>query len=372
MLVSTVLVHYRTPRLAARAVAALREDCVQAGLDCEVVVVDNGSAPDEAALLREAADRVIEPGGNLGYAGGLNRGVAAARGNRLLLMNPDVIVLPGCVAGLVEALEGGAAAAGPRFYWDTERRLLIPPTEERSRRAALLGRLAPALATAACSARRRWRRNARRHWLATEPFDSVSLSGALLAIRREAWERAGPFDEGFHLYFEETDWLLRLARAGLTARYVPAAEAVHLYDQSAAAELRSRAWFAESRRRFESRHYGRGFAALLALADRCAGASRSGQDESSPLLAPVLALGVPEGAAAPLWVEVSPSPLGFPAAAEAVGEAAVVLPWSLPAEVWSRLRPGRYAVRVADARGAEGPARVLVKQGGEPGSATGP
>jgi GT2 family glycosyltransferase len=371
MLVSAVMVHYRAPELACRAATALRSDCARAGLDCEIVVVDNGSDPADRSTLETAADRLITPGANLGYAGGLNRGISQARGTHLLLSNPDVLVLSGCVPDLLGALEAGAAAAGPRFYWDVGRRFLLPPTEECSRREALLQYLASAAPAVATLARQRWRRHARRHWLATEPLESVSLSGALLAVRRDAWERVGPFDEGFPLYFEETDWLLRLARAGLTALHVPGAEAVHLYDQSASAEPRSRVWFAESRRRFERRHYGAVGSALLGAAERLArpGAAARGEVVAAPCpevgrthQPPELGLAVPPGAVAPLWVEVSPSPSGFPAAAERLAApASDTIAWTLLREVWRRLRPGTYHVRVADARDREGPATAVIR-----------
>ena len=149
-------------------------------------------------------------------------------------MNPDVLVLPGCLPALLAALRAGAAVAGPRFYWDRGRRLLLPPAELRTRREELLRLLAGKRGGWAARARRRWRRHARRHWEAREPLPSHALSGSLLALRRSAWEAVGPFDEGFRLFFEETDWLLRARRQGLAGRYVPAAEAVHLYSQSAA------------------------------------------------------------------------------------------------------------------------------------------
>ncbi|HEX6199327.1 MAG TPA: glycosyltransferase [Thermoanaerobaculia bacterium] len=368
---SAILVHYHAAALAAQAVDRLQAELAGAPGGAEILVVDNGSDAAGRAVLERLPVRLLDPGGNRGYAGGLNLGIEAARGRMLLLMNPDVMVLPGCVRALRGAVEAGAAAAGPRFWWDSEKRLLLPPTEERSRRAALLERLAPAAAPLVARARRRWRRHARRHWLAAEPFASVSLSGALLAVRREAWERAGPFDEGYTLYFEETDWLLRLARAGLRTCCVPAAEAVHLYDQSAAGEPRSGAWFAASRRRFERRHYGVVPTALLGaaedLARRAAGAPGDGAGRPGPAPGagespPEVELALPPGAIPPLWVEVSPSPRGFPAAAERLPTpASGAVAWSLPREVWARLRPGAYHLRVTDARGREGPAALLVR-----------
>lgn len=369
MRLSAVAVHYRTPELLASSVEALRRDCDAAGLACRVVVVDNGSARENRSLLRSAADLLLEPGENLGYAGGLNRGIREARADRLFLFNPDVEVLPGCVPILLEALDS-AAVAGPRFYWDRGRRLLLPPTEGRTRLDEALRRLAPRSPRLVRLARRRWRRHARRHWLAPAPFESPWLSGALLAVRRDALERVGPFDEGFRLYFEETDWLLRLRAAGLRAVHVPSAEAVHLYDQSAAGEPRSGAWFAESRSRFEARHYGRAFTALLRGVEPLTRAEEPDPPEPTPADSPhpsALDLEAPAGAARPVWVEISAGAPGFPAAAELLGDPAGAVSWRLPAEVWERLRPGVYSVRAVDAKGVEGQPACLVRPGSPSG-----
>jgi N-acetylglucosaminyl-diphospho-decaprenol L-rhamnosyltransferase len=351
---AVVLVHYHTPRLAAAAIGALRQDLgaevgAAAGLEVEWLLVDNGSDPAGRELLAGLPVRLLEPGRNLGYAGGVNLGVASSRAELVLLMNPDVMALPGCAAGLVACLREGAAAAGPRFYWDSGRRLLLPPAEARDRRGELLAGLAAARdAGWAARARRRSRRHCRRHWQAAAPLPSYSLSGSLLAVTRAAWERIGGFDEGFRLYYEETDWLLRLRRAGLPARFVPAAEAVHLYGRSAAVEPRAAEWFEESARRFRRRHYGAWFAWCLERLTR--GGPRA---EAAPLPAlPPEGLDL-DGYPRPLWVEISPNPTGFPAAAERIGEGAPGGPWHPPAEIAERLAGGAWWVRLSDERGRD-------------------
>jgi hypothetical protein len=190
--------------------------------------------------------------------------------------------------------------------------------------------------------RRRWRRHARRHWEAREPLASFSLSGSLLALRRSAWETVGPFDEGYRLYFEETDWLLRAERRGLAGLYVPAAGAVHLYAQSAGREPRAAAWFEESARRFRRNAYGPLFARVLEGLDRWIPRHEPGARTipSGGLRLPV------EPSAYPLWVEVSPNPVGFPAAAEKIS-APPEEAWSLPAEILERLPGDGLTVRVA-------------------------
>jgi len=383
-LVSAVIVHYRAPELAAEAVDALRDDCSRAGRACEIVVVDNGDDAADRAQLEALPAQLLVPGQNLGYAGGLRVGVEATRGDVLLLMNPDVLVRPGCVAALADALDRGASAAGPCFTWDRQERLLLPPAEERTRRGELFGRLARIAPHGAVSAsgtdravagcadgaiarryRARWRRHARRHWEASVPLATEALSGALLAVRRSAWEAVGPFDEDYRLYFEETDWLRRLVRSGRSAVHVPAARAVHLYDRSASTEPRSAGWFAASRRRFERRWYGAAFSAVVSGLDRLPAAGSGEPSAGAPgrggrsRAASPFAEAPLGGLRPPLWIEISPSPLGVPAATERVGSAASVRSWRLPEEIEERLPPGRFRLQVIGADQEEGPCRWL-------------
>jgi hypothetical protein len=173
------------------------------------------------------------------------------------------------------------------------------------------------------------------------------LSGSLLAIRRDAWKRVGPFDEGFRLFFEETDWLLRARRLGLRSEYVPAAEAVHLYHQSAAREPRAQQWFAESARRFRRLHYGGWFTSMLEAMDRRM------PERARPALpaVPDEGLDLAREADFPLWVEVSPNRTGCPAAAERITGPAPS--WKLPDEIAARLSGQTWLVQVSDRLGRE-------------------
>lgn len=366
MRLAVILIHYHTPELAAAAVSALRADLAAAGLDVEWLLVDNGSDGRGRALLDSLPVERIDPGANLGYAGGVNLGVARSRAEWILLMNPDVMVLPGCVPALVAALRDGAAVAGPRFWWDHSRRLLLPPADLQSRSAELRALLAAHGPRGAARARRHWRRHARRHWRARGPLPSLSLSGSLLALQRSAWERVGPFDEGFRLYFEETDWLRRAAAQGLPAVYLPAAEAVHLHAQSSVREPQSQQWFEDSARRFREKHYGVWFAGLLQSLDRFLPRAR---DE---VLAAAPAAGAPDLTAFPfpLWIEISPNPAGFPAAAEWLA-ASPDEPWRLPAEILERLPPGELFLQVVDEEGRELDRRKLLLSGPLPGGSIG-
>jgi GT2 family glycosyltransferase len=96
----------RSPWLAA-CLRALRRQADAASL--EILVVDQ--APQPLALPAGLADRVLRPERNLGFAGGTNLGLAAARGELLATVNDDAVVGPGWLAALTAALRGDPRAA---------------------------------------------------------------------------------------------------------------------------------------------------------------------------------------------------------------------------------------------------------------------
>ena len=96
----------RSPWLAA-CLRALRRQADAAAL--EILVVDQ--APQPLALPPGLADRVLRPERNLGFAGGTNLGLAAARGELLATVNDDAVVGPGWLAALTAALRGDPRAA---------------------------------------------------------------------------------------------------------------------------------------------------------------------------------------------------------------------------------------------------------------------
>ena len=350
--VAVVLVHYHAPRQTTAAVTALGRDLEAAGLSAEWRVVDNGSTAEERGVLAELGLPLLEGGGNLGFAAGVNRGIESASAERLFVLNPDVEVLPGCARALVDELERGAGAAAPRLYWDRGKRFLLPPGEERTRRWELLVLAARRSRWFERRARRRWRRDARRHWEAAGSLRSLRLSGALLAISRAAWRRVGTFDEAYRLYFEETDWLLRLAASGLEARQAAGAQAVHGFAHSTKGEPQAAAWFAESARRFRAVHYGERFARLH---DRLAAAIGRRRHAGPPRWSAAENRRRWSAPASPddvLWVELSPNREGFPAAAERV-PASALADWEPPVELMRASGLAGMSVCVANETGRE-------------------
>jgi N-acetylglucosaminyl-diphospho-decaprenol L-rhamnosyltransferase len=268
--ISAVLVSYRSASLARVAIDSFRRDAARAGESAEIVVVENSADPAEADLLAAVADRMVAPGRNLGFAGGLNAGLSVARGDPVFLANPDLVLSPGSVGALSQAVRsGGLVASGPAFFADDGMTIHLPPAEEPHPFDLCRRRLSMDPATCGGPFRRRLRRvlDAVEKTERGETVRAEALSGALVVTTRETLDRVGPFDDGFALYFEENDWQRRLRTAGGTLLRVGAARVVHRYAQSTRRESRAAGWFAESERRYFLRHFGtRGIEALGRLA----------------------------------------------------------------------------------------------------------
>lgn len=223
--VAVVVVTYNSAGLLEDLIASL-DDGLK-GVSWHLTVADNASADGTVGRLRSLAPTatVVEMGRNAGYAAGINAGVKAApTHSAILVLNPDVRLMPGCVVELLGALQPGTGLAVPQLL-DGKSELIESmrrePTVLRAWGDALLGaRRAgryPALGEVVTD-RRRYDRECVTDW----------AEGSTLLISAECWQRCAPWDESFFLYSEETDFGLRARDAGLATRYVPSARATHL------------------------------------------------------------------------------------------------------------------------------------------------
>lgn len=209
-LLSIILVSYNTEALLRECLASVYAHTH--GCSFEVIVVDNASQDGSVAMLRNEfpAVRCIEAGANLGFGAGNNLGAAQARGDYLLFLNSDTVLLEDTAAALLEHLQKqpGVACVGPRILWPDGR--LQPqafghlPSPWRLLMQACGGQ---ALGLAACEGvDGRHRRG---------PWQDVGwLSGVCIALRREHFAAVGGFDPRFFMYAEDVALCGRLARFG--------------------------------------------------------------------------------------------------------------------------------------------------------------
>ena len=290
------------------------------------MLVDCGSGEAEAESLRSiGADVLVALPDNRGYAGGVNAGLARARGGRLLLSNADVLFRPGAVSALLAAVDGpGTGAAAPICEWDSEGRVLLPPGFDPSF-SAELGLFAAGRSRSSDDRRfARFAREAVSLW--TRGGIAPHLSGAVLAARRDVFDRVGRFDERFLFEYEETEWESRVRRAGLELRVAAGARVRHLWGGSASGEPETVRRRAVSRRFYRQRRYGRIGRALLERAERRVESHRFPRR-------PVQEVPAQPGA----WIGVSPHASRIPFAG-----ADLSTPFRMPAELASSLPPGNW------------------------------
>ncbi len=193
----------------------------------EVIVVDNASQDGTVRLVTEKFPwvRLLCNERNRGYAAANNQAVEQARGQLILLLNPDTQVTAGALDVMMDFLRRHprVGAVGPKLTYP-DGRLQLSCHEFPDLWTAVYGRLG--LAQVAAASRRFGRHDMT--WWDHEQCRKVGwVSGAALMVTRRAWERVGPLDEHFFMYCEDVDWQMRLARAGLECWYVPQAHIVH-------------------------------------------------------------------------------------------------------------------------------------------------
>ncbi|GAA4953009.1 GT2 family glycosyltransferase [Nonomuraea thailandensis] len=198
----------------------------------EVVVADNASKDDSAAIAEKAGVTLVRVGRNAGYAAAINAGIAALDLDRLdgvYVLNPDCRLRPGAIAPLLDALrEPGRGIAVP--YMVNPDGTLQPSL----RRMPTVGR---ALAEAVVGGGRAGRIG-KLGELVTHPRDYAEpgafawATGAAMLLSPQVIREVGPWDESFLLYSEETDYCLRAADLGYATWYEPASVIEHIGGDS--------------------------------------------------------------------------------------------------------------------------------------------
>ncbi len=194
------------------------------GLTADVVVVDNGSADGTADQVARRGDCRLVRSANVGYAGGINRGVAEFPGApAILVLNPDVRLHEKSVPAMLAALrQPGVGIVAPQVRsgrGDLELSLRREPTVLR---AIGLTRTRLSIFSEYFARPADYRRPRTVDW----------ALGAILLMSRECYDRLGGWDESYFLYSEETDLSLRARDAGFLTRYEPLAVATHIGGQS--------------------------------------------------------------------------------------------------------------------------------------------
>jgi GT2 family glycosyltransferase len=223
--VLSVIVPTRDTRELALACLAALAAAEEAG-EIEVLVVDDASRDGTAGAVAAAfpAARVLELPAAVGFTAAANRGLAAARGDILLLLNSDTEIARDGLAALRRALAAAPrlGVAGAQLHYPDGRAqwsggpapsLLWLLAQSSGLPALLAGRLRRPL---------RGHRGGPVEW----------VTGAALAVRRRVLEEIGPLDERFAFYAQDLDFCLRARRRGWEVAVVPGFNVLHHHGAS--------------------------------------------------------------------------------------------------------------------------------------------
>jgi len=223
---SIVIVNWNTKNLLLQCLTSIYGKIGEQGI--EVFVVDNGSSDGSREVVQEEFPdvKLIQNEENLGFAVANNKALRLSKGKYLLLLNPDTQVKEGTVEKLVSFMEIHPDAG------ITGAQLLNSDGSKQNSIANF-----PSLATELLS-KSLLRRLFPKQFPGKErenpnPIEVESVIGACMMVKRDAMEQVGLLDEDYFLFLEETDWCLRMKKAGWKIYYVPQAEIVHLQGKSA-------------------------------------------------------------------------------------------------------------------------------------------
>jgi N-acetylglucosaminyl-diphospho-decaprenol L-rhamnosyltransferase len=201
-------------------------------IDFEVIVADNGSTDGALDFIRKSypAVRIVENGGNIGFAAGNNAGIGVSTGDYVLVLNPDTIIreraLQTWIAFADRHAEAGAFGCKVLNRDGSYQSPARPfPTVWRSWISALylrsLGRFSEAFVSEAYAG---WEGDGERtiDW----------QSGCCILFRADVLKDLGGFDPQFFYHFEEVDLCRRVWDAGYSILYTPEPVITHLGGQS--------------------------------------------------------------------------------------------------------------------------------------------
>jgi len=271
--VLTVLLNFRTPDMTLQALESLLRE--MAAIHGSITVVDNDSGDGSFEKIRDAVQargwnrvRVLQSGRNGGYGAGNNFGMqqGLADGSApdfMYLLNSDAFPEPGSLRVLLDHMvqHPRLGFAGGRIHGEDGE-----PHHSAFRFPSIFSEFETAAATGPIS------RLLSKHIVAMPAPQNVQevdwLAGASLMIRRQTLDEIGLFDEGFFLYFEETDLCLRARRAGWASVYVPQSRVMHIGSVTTGMRTWRRTpsyWF-DSRLRYFTKNHGSVYAATATLA----------------------------------------------------------------------------------------------------------
>jgi GT2 family glycosyltransferase len=208
-IVSVIALHWNTREVTSEFLRSIKEQNTYQNL--EVIIVDNASREDDSELFESIypSVNVIRNDKNLGFSGGNNVGIKAAKGAYFFIVNNDTEFTPGLIEGLLEVFQThpDAGVASPKFHYFFQKGTIeyagYRSVNIFTGRNDMIGR--------------REKDQGQYDVLNTTNY----AHGGGMMVSRKAVEDAGLMYEPFFLYYEELDWCTKIKRKGYKIYYQP-------------------------------------------------------------------------------------------------------------------------------------------------------
>jgi GT2 family glycosyltransferase len=204
------------------------------GMSVEVIVVDNHSADDSCNLIRERFPlvKLINNGDNKGFSKANNQGVAIAKGEYILFLNPDTVMPENFLKKTIAYMDAHpeAGALGPRLIdgkgqFAPDAKKSFPSLSVAIFKTTGFNKLFPKSSF--------FNKYYAVHVGERETAEVDVLSGCCMLVRKSAMDAAGgPFDEDYFMYCEDVDLSYRIKKAGYKNIYYPEADLIHYKGES--------------------------------------------------------------------------------------------------------------------------------------------
>lgn len=240
MKLSIIIVNYNTFQVTCDCISSIIASDLP--FSYEIILVDNASTECPAALFVEKFSiiKLVEAGGNVGFARGNNLGYDASVGEYILFLNSDTLVnaeaLRYCVTYLDDASHKRVALVGCRLLYIDQSLQLSSFNYRVGIFSSLLdnvfvGKLLQKMGMAPF---RNLPHILKEH---EEEHKTEAVLGAFMFCRRSVIDEVGSFDNDFFMYYEELDWCYRISDAGYDIMYLPQVSIVHLEGGSNGAPI---------------------------------------------------------------------------------------------------------------------------------------
>ena len=231
MKLSIVIVNYNVKHFLEQCLMSVRE--AVKGTEAEIFVVDNNSVDGSAELVRGKFPEVIfiRNDSNLGFSKANNIAIHRAKGEYILLLNPDTLVEADTFRKTIAFMDSHPEAGGLGVRMIDGKGKFLPESKRGLPTPAVafykifgLSRLFP-----------RSRKFSRYHlsYLSADQTHAVDvLSGAFMLLRKSVIDKTGPLDEDFFMYGEDIDLSYRITKTGFKNYYFPETRIIHYKGES--------------------------------------------------------------------------------------------------------------------------------------------